>query len=195
MDLNSYFKTLRQHQPISSRFVEALVSIMIQENYYKGQQLLLNDHSHNPFLYLAKGTARILTTSEKTNEEFTLELLTQETFIAVPRNKSLSNQVYSLQFLQDSTIQSFPTEYLTYLIPNHEETLPLLFSLNQQDQIKKLNIIHFLAHQSAPERYALLIQQNSGLFNTIKQKTIASFLGMDSKTLSRIRAKERKTLK
>ena len=140
---------------------------------------------------MASGIARIFIEPGLTVEENTLDFIFGNQFISLPQNKTGDGElVFVIEFLEESTVQSFPSDYLNFLIPNHPETLPLLLSLLEYNQLQKLTQIHSLAHSSAMERYLITLKTRPDLFSRVKQRIIASYLGMDSKTLSRIRAKE-----
>lgn len=155
------------------------------KSFKKGDYLLREGQVHNDCLFIMKGCvySYYLVDGVKKVVDFFLEADPIKTISYIDKKPSK----YNVVCLED-TIVSFNNESKTEELQNK---LPRIFEMSSSiliDQIKKNKLSHDeLLCLSPDERYRRMQEFSPDLINRVPQYLIASYLGIQPETLSRIR--------
>jgi len=189
MDKEKYLKALGKETALSAGLAAYTSYVLTKEAFSAKQTLPLDQISINPTTMLLKGSARLyLETADR--EEYTLFFYQHQDFLSIePGMKLPAHSTLSIEFLEDCELCEVPDKH----IPNLYKLSPEFPQIqNQHNQTLKQ---HLFNHQislcvlNGAERYNRFLSEYKQIAMVCEQKKIASFLGIDPKTLSRLRGR------
>jgi CRP-like cAMP-binding protein len=155
----------------------------------KGEVFLQAGTIPNKLAFVSTGLFRYFYASRK-GTEFTKGFFPEGTFIvSYSAMVKQSPSYYSIEALEDSSIQVLDYQKWMDLFNGHPCWSPVLIALLQKGYMKKENREREFLLLNAGERYQSFLQEYPGLENRIKQHLVASYLGITPVALSRIRGK------
>jgi CRP/FNR family transcriptional regulator, anaerobic regulatory protein len=180
-----YFNSIH---PMSKALSDAIVAITEIHDYPKKAILLKEGQTANHACFVIKGLARAYYTSG--DKEIT-RLFMDEGYIITSwlsfYNREPAHE--TIEILEDATLalmhhddlERIYTEFPEFNILGRKVT-GYFFFLSEQRSL-------MLRKHTAEEKYLFFTERHPTLFQRISQKQIATFLGMNEETLSRVRAK------
>ncbi|SFA42178.1 cAMP-binding domain of CRP or a regulatory subunit of cAMP-dependent protein kinases [Pedobacter suwonensis] len=188
MEENSYLKTIRNY--ISPSFgLSCYLNLLLKERTFKKKETLkLADEYCAVLLFISSGTLRLYTIDAE--EETTLLFWHQHQFI-VPM-ATLGNYTEGklfIEFLDDATLTGYSDKHTANLYKLFPEYRVLMNKLYQHQLAALLLHTTALSRLNANARFNQLMHTRPELFNLCDLKTIASYLGIHPKVLSRLRSK------
>jgi len=137
--------------------------------------------------YVIKGAFRYYQLNER-DAEYTTRFSFEDWWVG--DLQSLFNNTpaaLSLQALEDATVLGIDKKGYDFLF-EHSPTFSELFRINRNSGFNKLNQLMIdKMSKTAEERYLDLLQQHPFIFQRVALKHIASYLGIQPESLSRIR--------
>jgi CRP/FNR family transcriptional regulator, anaerobic regulatory protein len=180
-----YFNSLN---PMSPQLCRAIAAVATLEDYPKKAILLKEGQTANHACFVVKGLTRAYYNSG--NKEVT-RLFMDEGYIItswlsfytrMPAHETIEVlEDATLACLHHDDIENLYAEFPEFNIVG-KKAVEYFFALSEQRSL-------MLRKHSAEEKYHFFIERHPTLFQRISQKQIATFLGMNEETLSRIRAK------
>ncbi|VTR48353.1 Crp/Fnr family transcriptional regulator [Sphingobacterium thalpophilum] len=169
-----------QNQLIKYLFETAKVA-----NYKKGTVIIHEGCVSTKFYYLKKGLLRGWTYND--GKEITFQFLFEDQlFCATESFFYKSSCSYSIEIIEDSVLLYIDREEMDML--QHDRTFQTLFSKYLISRVASYQQLLISRIQDKPEiRYKKLFQASPEILLRIPQHYIASYLGITSVSLSRIR--------
>lgn len=184
--MQTFLQTIQKISPLSASALKDIESIAIEENFPK-KHILIQDLAKCQHLYfIEKGIARAYFYND--GKEIT-DWFGMENMIIGPtvRNFPLKETMHIVETLEDAVIIKIPFSDLEKLFQKHHDVerlgriIAIETILHLQYKIDSLQLM------SAKERYQDFLQRYPSLINRVSLGQIASYLGMNQVTLSRIR--------
>ncbi|WP_228409799.1 Crp/Fnr family transcriptional regulator [Chryseobacterium sp. T16E-39] len=141
------------------------------------------------FYYLEKGAVRGWLNND--GKEITFQFLFEGNFIS--SWESLFHHlpsIYNIETIEPCTVYSTSIEEFRQTMEHNPDIKEYYYSYLQERLLKYQKLFISRIKDSAEERYAELIKQSPEIFRRIPQYYIASYLGITSVSLSRIRGKK-----
>lgn len=175
--------------PLTEAARKAISHCLILESYPKKYLLQQTRRPATHLFIVASGMVRSYYLHE--NKEVTL-LLGQEQCIVCAMDNLLSGEpaYYNIETLEDSEIISISYADLERLYTTFHEIERLGRLMISQYYLEMDHGLRSLRFKSARERYLELMEKQPGLLQRAPLQYLASYLGMSSETLSRIRAEQ-----
>lgn len=151
------------------------------------------EYVEHSFLVL-KGIVRTYVLTSKGDEK-TVKLAKEKDFTACA--ECYLNSKPSTEFLEaveDCKLIAFKTEKLKDLSKDNINILRLMYEALRLAMIESIDRVEFFTILTPEERYAKLLQEDPGLIERVPQKYLASFLGITTVSLSRIRNRKTSAL-
>lgn len=185
-------QALNAVSPMSEGLVWHLRSILKEQSIAKGKFLLTAGQVSRDICFISEGLLRCF--HEKNGKETSRWFMKEGDFIC--SISSFYDQVPSSEFIQ--AIESTQTFYITYqelqgiysLFPEFERICRLLTEKYYQLWDQQL---YAVLNQSALERYSWLLQYHPELVLRVPAKYLASYLGINEFTLSKIKMEKRQS--
>lgn len=168
-----------------------IVDIFIEQSELKTADkndiLLKNGQVCNNIIYIKKGITRHFTT-DKQGKEITKNFTMQSAFVLGSISSFLAQTSGAIQFQALTHLEYYELPYNKYLelikIPEFIEFWhDLLGSYIIRKEVKEISFLK----NDATKRYENFLKEFSGLINQIPHYYIASYLGISSEALSRVR--------
>ncbi|MDC8104265.1 Crp/Fnr family transcriptional regulator [Chryseobacterium sp. Chry.R1] len=141
------------------------------------------------FYYLKKGVARGWLNND--GKEITFQFLFEGNFISSWESLFYNSpSIYNIETIEPCTVYSTSIEDFRQIIENNPDSKELYYSYLQERLLKYQKLFISRIKDSAEERYNELIKQSPEIFRRVPQYYIASYLGITSVSLSRIRGKK-----
>ena len=183
--LNEFTNYLSKHTPLSDELINIIVENTIIQNFKKGTILLQEGDRVNACYLILKGCIRSYIL--KDGEEKTIEFYTEEESVSPPNyGKTIPSELY-LECIED-TVATVSTPELEMEMfgkfPELESACRVMTEemiSNYQSSFTDFKIT------SAEERYLKLLKERPDLIQRAPQYQLASYLGIQPESLSRIR--------
>lgn len=189
MESEHYIRSLKKYGPVSEGMSAYLHTVLMSDHYQKNQQLALSECSHGHYPLLINGAVRLFTEIDENLSEHTLAFWFKDDFIATLADKPLLHQSnLHLEFLQDSQITSIPEKHVLSLLRHFREAPKTLQQYHLEQQAQLLEQLLIRNSMAAPERYKTVLRLQPAIARIATVRNIASYLGIDERTLSRIRS-------
>lgn len=141
------------------------------------------------FYYLEKGVARGWLNND--GKEVTFQFLFEDNFVS--SWESLfhnSSSIYNIETIEPSVVYSTSIEEFRQKMELNPKIKEFYYSYLQERLLKYQKLFISRIKDTAEERYAELLKQSPEIFRRVPQYYIASYLGITSVSLSRIRGKK-----
>ncbi|RZM24701.1 MAG: Crp/Fnr family transcriptional regulator [Pedobacter sp.] len=189
MDKEEYLTALGKKTALSAGLAAYINYVLIAEQFSAKQVLRLDQIRINPTTMILKGSARLYLETEY-REEHTLLFYQHHDFLSIgPEMRLHPESALFIEFLEDSELCLVPDNHLANLYKLFPE-FPQVQSGHDQT-FKQILFNHHISLSvlSGFQRYSRFLSEYKQIAMVCEQKKIASFLGMDPKTLSRLRGK------
>jgi hypothetical protein len=190
MEKEAYLTKLNSYHGVSAGLKAYLYFILKEQTFRKNDRISLKQKRLGDYPLLVEGSVRLFKFDQLEEAEITLFFWYEKEIIY--RFEALNQNAagdLTIQFLEDSIVYSFESVHLMNLMKLFSEFILIDLGISSQQQAAYLDHIYNLGHLTATRRVELLMKDHAGVFNICEIKHIASFLGMDQKTLTRIRSK------
>lgn len=182
-------KTILNHLALPEKELKELLSISQHKILYKGDYFIKEGQVPRKFALVTKGLCRYVYTHSGGNE-FTKSILSENNFIssysAMIHN---SASYFSIEALEDAEILEMDYEnWLTIKEKNPFWNLFLIKMLEKAFCVKEKRERELLLFD-AEKRYDIFRSEFPNIENRVSQQIIASYLGIQPESLSRLKKK------
>lgn len=190
MDKEKFLQQLGNKPAVSVGLAAYIRYVLREEKFFAKNRIYLKQSELNTLSFLYKGSARLYIEQEDSKEENTIMFYLEGDFHLLERDMQIyPGTKLTLEFLEDSTLQHIPDKHIHNLYKLFREFHQLQIKLNAA-LIRKMFLHQLSQNQySAEERYDQFLKNYPKIALVCEQKKIAGFLGIDPKTLSRLRGK------
>ncbi|NTE01521.1 hypothetical protein G6M26_27025 [Agrobacterium tumefaciens] len=189
MESEHYIQSLKKYGPVSEGMSAYLHTVLMRHDYRKNQRLALNEFTNRHYPLLTGGAIRLFTEMDENLSEHTLSFWFKNDFIATLGNKPLLHQTnLHLEFLQDSQVMSIPEKHVLSLLRHFREAPKTFQQYHLEQQAQLLEQLLIRNSMAAPERYKAVLRLQPAIARIATVRDMASYLGIDERTLSRIRS-------
>ena len=190
METQHYLQAMIEHGQMSIGLKTYINGVLAEYFFKKNDRIFLETFVHSGAFRINEGMVRLYASKDQSGEENTVYIWQQGSFIPQGRMAEGSGRSLYFHFLEDTILQGISAQHLPIIYRVFPEYILVNQSI-QSDTIGEL-LLHLvcLSGTKAEERFAYLQSKHKALQRTVAQKYIASFLGMDIKTYSRLRAKK-----
>ncbi len=178
-------------QPKDRTIVEKLVGLMLTKKVKKKEFLLKEGEICKEIFYVQKGLLRVYIINE--GKEVNTWFVKEGDFItSISSYHKQKPSEHYIDALEDCEIISIKKTTLDFIMKNNHKAA--LFANNELfnklcDYQEQASALRFM---SAENRYSYLVEKQTGIFNRLSQKHLASYLGVDTTYLSKIISKYKK---
>lgn len=169
--------------------LEALIECSSIELFDKEQPLVSAGNHPTHYGFILKGMMRYYYTSsdgKERNKSFFTENHAVGSLSAMTTGQP---SPYTIEALEDSEILLTPTSIVDAFQDRFPQFRSLMFQITQQMFLRNERREAMLLTLNAEQRYQWLLQQEPEIAQRVPQYHLASYLGMDAVSLSRIRRK------
>ena len=182
---NEFVKFLSKNTSLSGEIINAIVENAVIQNYKKGTILLKEGDRTNECYLILKGCIRSYVI--KDGEEKTIEFYTEEQSVSPPNyGKSIPSEIY-LDCLEDTVACIGTPEQETEMFGKHPEIESATRVMAEEVLANYQSSFADYKIASAEERYLQLLKDRPDLIQRVPQYQLASYLGVQPESLSRIR--------
>lgn len=189
-EIQPYFDLFMDQFPLLS--VEAknfTRSILTLKKYDKKDFVYKSGEVQRNIGYVCQGLLRKYYTNEKGNEIITGFISEKGYATDYPSFLRQKPSKYHIECLEPSIIVNMPYEKLQEAYQKHKENEMYGRLVAEQVLTRETDRVESLLFDSAEERYLNFINENRDIYNRISLTHLASFLGIERQSLSRIRNK------
>lgn len=190
MDKEKFLQQMGNKPAVSVGLAAYIKYVLHEEKFNAKDRIYLNQSQLNTLSFLYKGSARLYLEQENSKEENTIMFYLEGDFPFIERDMEIyPGTKLALEFLEDSTLQLIPDKHIHNLYKLFKEFHQIQIKLNAA-LIRKMFLLQLNRNQlNAEERYDQFLKDYPKIALVCEQKKIAVFLGIDPKTLSRLRGK------
>lgn len=184
--MQNFLAYINSLTPLSEKATNELVEKMVPKHYVKHSVLVPDLSRCDKFFFVEKGLLRLYyyNKDREITDYFAPE---NSVFGPVLRNTPIKNFAHAVETLEDSVVLQIPILELELLFLEHPdlERFGRLIALQAIFQLQsRIDSIQFF---SAKERYDDFVKSYPDLLQRVPLGHIASYLGMNQVTLSRVR--------
>ncbi|MCM4161777.1 Crp/Fnr family transcriptional regulator [Antarcticibacterium flavum] len=172
--------------PEAKKFTRSFLTI---QSYKKKEFLYLNGEVQEEIAYICQGLLRKFYVNEKGNEIITGFSREKEYATDYPSFLRQKPSKYSLQFLEPSVVVKMPYKKLQEAYNKHKANEMYGRLAAERVLTRETDRVESLLFASAEERYLNFLDKNEDIINRISLSHLASYLGIERQSLSRIRSK------
>jgi len=183
--IDAFREYLSKQASMSDEIIEIAAKNAVIQQYKKGTTVLREGDSANTSYLILKGCMRSYII--KDGEEKTIEFFTEEQSFQPPNfGKNTLSDLY-LECIEDTAAVISTPELETDMIGKFPELASVCHAVTEEKM--SANHVTFMDYKitSAEERYLKLIKQRPDLIQRVPQYQLASYLGIQPQSLSRIR--------
>ena len=190
-----YFqKVMSQIENISKSSMQILMNAYEYVEYEKNTIIIKENDTSGTVYFIVKGLVKsyYYNTSKELIDSFSEE----GTFFGNLYShitKKPATEIY--EAMEDVVLLKTDYVQLERLFKEHHDLETLARKGIQQYYVQYMERVHQLKGLTADEKYNLFLEQYGSIMNRIPIKSIADYLGISAETLSRIRAKEKRSKK
>jgi len=190
MDKEKFLQQMGSSPAVSVGLAAYIKYVLHEEKFNAKDRIYLGQSKLNTLSFLYKGSARFYLEQEDSKDENTIMFYLQGDFPLIERTMEVyPGAKLALEFLEDSTLQLIPDKHLHNLYKLFREFHQIQIRLNAA-LMGKLFLHQLNQNQlNAEDRYDQFLKDYPKIALVCEQKKIAGFLGIDPKTLSRLRGK------
>ena len=184
---NNFKKFIKQITPISDTEFEQTVLFFKRRTLQKGDFFVRQDKICRQIAYINKGTLRTYYNNDKA-EETTSCFCTENNFTTSYRSFILQQPSHlSIQALEDTELFVIDYEHLQKLYSTSPIWQNVGRIITEKEYIVMEQYASVLSNETAKEKYLRLLKEQPQIIQKVPVKHIASYLGITTRTLSRIR--------
>lgn len=193
MDKEKFLQQMGSGPTVSVGLAAYIRYTLYQEEFHAKDRVYLYMSKLNTLSFLYKGSARLYLEQKDSKEEITIMFYLEGDFPLIKRDMEIyPGTRLALEFLEDSILQLIPDKHIYNLYKHFKEFHQIQIKLNAA-LIRKMFLHQLSQNQlNAEERYEWFLKEYPKIALVCEQKKIAGFLGIDPKTLSRLRGKNSK---
>ena len=189
MESEHYIEKLKEHGTVSEGMSAYLRTTLTSNHYPKNQRLPASLLSDGQYPLLISGTIRLFTQMDENLSEHTLAFWFKNDFLADLCNNPLILQTQlHIEFLEDSQVMSVPEKHALSLLRHFREAPKTFQYYHHEQQSRLFEQLLIRNSLSAAERYQAVLRLQPQIARIATVRDIASYLGIDERTLSRIRS-------
>jgi len=182
---NEFVKFLSKNTSLPDELINILVENNVIQNFKKGTLLLKEGDRANECYLILKGCIRSYVI--KDGEEKTIEFYTEEQSISPPGyGEKIPSDIY-LECIEDTIVSSGTPEYEAEMFEKYPELESACRIMIEKMATSYQSSFADYKLSSAEERYLKLQKERPGLIQRVPQYQLASYLGVQPESLSRIR--------
>ena len=192
--ISPFTELLNQICPLSSEALSYINQHTFPVSFKKGKFLISPFHENDSLYFIVKGVVRGYIKEE--GKEITTWINEENEIVGSIRNLGLklATEEY-LHVLEDSILIEIPKSLIEFLYERYTE-VNIIGRILLEDNYRGAEERAYLCRiPSAEKRYDRFLETQPGLLNRIPLKYIASYLSITLETLSRVRAKKRRSKK
>ena len=182
---NEFVKFLSKNTSLPDELLNILVENTIIKNFKKGTLLLKEGDKEAECYLILKGCIRSYVI--KDGEEKTIEFYTEEQFVSPPNfGKSIPSELY-LECIEDTVAVIGTPESEAEMFGKYSELESSARIMGEETMANYQSSFTDFKIASAEERYLKLQKERPDLIQRVPQYQLASYLGVQPESLSRIR--------
>lgn len=189
MDTDLLIQTLTLIAPLSAAVQQKLASYMTEGHYPKKHLLLKEGEVCKRIYFIKSGFARSYYYTPEAKERTSWFMDRGDLMISIYSFFTQKPSEEYIEILEDSVIQSISWGQLQAIYADHPEFNYIGRIITEKYYIQSEERAILLRTMTANERYDLLISSRPNIIKKASMGQIASYLGINQETLSRIRAK------
>ena len=182
---NEFVKYLSKHTPLPDELINIIVENTIIQNFKKGTILLQEGDRVNACYLILKGCIRSYVI--KDGKEKTIEFYTEEQSVSPPNfGKTIPSELY-LECIEDTIATISTPEHEVEMFGKYQELESVCRIMTEEMAANYQSSFTDFKIASAEERYLKLLKERPDLIQRAPQHQLASYLGVQPESLSRIR--------
>jgi CRP-like cAMP-binding protein len=186
MALDLFFQYLSKYVELTTEDKQLMTDLLPPSTYSKGDHLLVEGEVSNAFFFMHKGLCRMyyLVDGVEKNTFFYQEqqfVSSYESFVHQHPSK------HFIQCLEDCELIAISTDSAFRLLSHNSKFERLSRILMEEELILYQKMLFTYVAMNAEQRYTDFVKEYPDLLQRIPQYHIASYLGVNAETLSRIR--------
>ena len=183
--LNEFVKYLSKNSSMSDELINIIVESAVIQNFKKGTLLLKEGDRANECYLILKGCIRSYVM--KDGEEKTIEFYTEEQYVSPPNfGKTIPSELY-LECIEDTVAVIGTPESEVEMFGKYPELVSSSLIMAEETMANYYSSFTDFKTASAEERYLKLQKERPDLIQRVPQYQLASYLGVQPESLSRIR--------
>ena len=184
---NNFKNFIRQITPISDTEFEQTVILFKKQTLQKGEFFVRQDKICRQIAFINKGTLRTYYHNDKA-EEINSCFCTENNFTTSYRSFILQKPSHlSIQALEETELYVIEYEQLQNLYKISPIWQNVGRTITEKEYIVMEQYASVLSNETAKEKYLRLLKEQPQIIQKVPVKHIASYLGITTRTLSRIR--------
>jgi len=187
MEKEKFFETLSNYHPISAGLKAYLDYILKAQHLPSGLIQSTANFIEQPLLFIQHGSLRLFALDEEERKEYTLRFFPEGTFLFPSHYLKARDMPTFLHAIDEVTILGFDQRHLYILYHNFREFSTIIELLHRSEIQRMLYHSFMLQNTNASQAYADFIRKYPSIAKSSQLQHIASYLGIDNRTLSRIR--------
>jgi len=183
--INEFVKFLSKNTSLPDELLSVIVENTVIQNFKKGTLLLKEGDRTNECYLILKGCIRSYVIKE--GEEKTVEFYTEEQYVSPPNfGKSIPSELY-IECIEDTVAAIGTPEQEVEMFGKYPELESSARIMGEETMANYQSSFTDFKIASAEERYLKLQKERPELIQRVPQYQLASYLGVQPETLSRIR--------
>lgn len=194
METEHYIDLLERYGQVSYGMRAYLRVVLKTEVYQKHQRLSLSSLTHGQYALIADGAMRLFASGDENLSENTLAFWFKDNFIPCFGNGRTPFAGHlSIEFMADTQILSIPEKHALSILKLFRESAKIFQASHWEQQSHLIDQLLIRNSLSAATGYEAILRLQPDIAKKATVRDIASFLGIDERTLSRIRAGRQQT--
>ncbi|HSI74806.1 MAG TPA: Crp/Fnr family transcriptional regulator [Lunatimonas sp.] len=186
-DLNMLVKIFEQFDGLDDKSIDQFLDIAVLRNFKKGELLVIAGGVCEKLFFIEQGTVRSFYYKEV--KDVTISFSLAGEFVTSMSGFITQKPTYeNVEALEDCLVLEFGKEKLNELFVREPTWVNIYRQILEEYYVKLEERLIFSKFKTAKERYFDLISEKPQLIKIASIGQIASFLGINIETLSRIRA-------
>jgi CRP-like cAMP-binding protein len=182
---NMFIKYLSKYTLFSDKLINIIVANTVIQKFKKGTALLREGDRSNEYYLILEGCMRSY--AIKGAIERTIEFYTEGQFVTPPGyGKSILSEIY-LECVEDTVATISTPENEFEMFQKFPELKSVCLTVTEEQISNYQNLFIDYKTTSVEKRYLKLIKERPDLIQRVPQYQLASYLGIQPETLSRIR--------
>jgi len=187
MEKEKFFEHLSNYHPISPGLKAYLAFVLKKQVLAASQINSTANFIQQPLIFIQHGNLRLFALDREEQKEYTLSFFPEGTFFFPSHYLKALEMPTSIHAINEATILSFDQRHLYNLYHNFREFSTVL-ALLQRSAIQEMLYHSFmLQNANARQAYTDFTSRYPTIAKSSQLQHIANYLGIDNRTLSRIR--------